>query len=101
MPNPGLSEAEIAQTIGAVERVLREGYPPPRQARRGARSAIMRATELLTEIERRPTQKRWQQRARLLEQRLHRRFSRQCSHIVKVKNLLNHCRTSWFKRRAD
>ena len=29
MPNPGLSEAEIAQTIGEVERVLREGYPPP------------------------------------------------------------------------
>ena len=33
MPNPGLSEAEIAQTIGAVERALREGYPPPGQAR--------------------------------------------------------------------
>ena len=33
MPNPGLSEAEIAQTIGAVVRALREGYPLPSQAR--------------------------------------------------------------------
>ena len=54
MPNPGLSEAEIAQTIGAVERALREGYPPPGRARRGARSAIMRASELLSVIERKP-----------------------------------------------
>ena len=54
MPNPGLSEAEIAQTIGAIERALREGYPPPGQARRGARSAIMRAAELLSVIERKP-----------------------------------------------
>ena len=34
MPNPGLSDETIAQTIGAVERALREGYPPPREARR-------------------------------------------------------------------
>ena len=34
MPNSGLSEDTIAQTIGAVERALREGYPPPREARR-------------------------------------------------------------------
>ena len=54
MPNPGLSDAEIAQTIAAVEGALREGYPPPGQARRGARSAIMRAAELLSVIERTP-----------------------------------------------
>lgn len=54
MPNPGLSDAEIAQTIAAVEGALREGYPPPGQARRGARSAIMRAAELLSVIERKP-----------------------------------------------
>ena len=52
MPNLGLSDETIAQTIGAVERALREGYPPPNQMRRGARSAVMRAAELLTKIER-------------------------------------------------
>jgi len=54
MPNPGLSDAEIAQTIKAVESALREGYPPPGRSRPGTRSAIMRATELLREIERKP-----------------------------------------------
>ena len=53
MANPGLSDETIAQTIGAVERALREGYPPPNQARRGGRPAVMYAAKLLTKIERR------------------------------------------------
>ena len=54
MSNPGLSDKVVRHTIEAVERALREGYPPPSRPQPGVRSAVMRAAELLAEIEHKP-----------------------------------------------